>query len=196
MVCALFLSVQVGVYQNAVGAELNAGNLLGPSLGHTFDSKLLQDYFKFNLDLERQNTQKMMSRGVKIEGQKMAWKLPLVTKDGRALPFIQESVQRTVRLETLFQRSMMEAVRTKNKNVSLDELGVILPSAFAIDFLIEDTQRTIQSPLPRHIQLPPVAQPPIHSSLPSPLSLLMLMVGGLVLLGWSRGKRNHQRVIG
>lgn len=44
-------------------------------------------------------------------------------------------------------------------------------------------------PLRSSLHFPPLVQPPEKSSLPDPLSLLMLSIGAVVLLAWSRRKR-------
>ncbi len=44
-------------------------------------------------------------------------------------------------------------------------------------------------PLTSSLHFPPLVQPPEKSSLPDPLSLLMLSIGAVVLLAWSRRKR-------
>ncbi len=40
------------------------------------------------------------------------------------------------------------------------------------------------------LHFPPLVQPPEKSSLPDPLSLLMLSIGAVALLAWSRRKRH------
>jgi len=45
------------------------------------------------------------------------------------------------------------------------------------------------NPLAPSLRFPPLVQPPEKSSLPDPLSLLMLSIGAVALLTWSRRKR-------
>jgi hypothetical protein len=162
--------------QSAVSAELAViGSLTNATLGSPFDSRLLLGYF--NLDLDRQNTQKSTLSGVKGVGQSMEWALPLIAESSRALPFILDNTP--VRLDAHFEK--------------IDELGVTFPNTFLRDFSREERGITI-NPLPVPLVLPAIAQAPAQSNAPNFFSLVMLCTGGVALLGWLRAKRQKQRV--
>jgi len=111
----------------------------------------------------------------------------------------QESIKGTVRVDRRFENvqvSTLDIVRASNSEVSLDELGVILPNRFVMEPSRREGNINVINPLPTHFQLPPVARPPVQSSFPEPLSLVMLGFGGLALLGWSRHKRKKLNVQG
>jgi len=80
----------------------------------------------------------------------------------------------------------------KNERMNLDsKFFPVASSSFNLETLNGFTKENILNinHLLLSLHFPPLVQAPEKSSLPDPLSLLMLSIGSVVLLAWSRRKR-------
>ncbi|VAW49732.1 hypothetical protein MNBD_GAMMA04-388 [hydrothermal vent metagenome] len=91
------------------------------------------------------------------------------------------------------QALMMGVERLPKTNGGFNELERSFPTLLGANRSIKEKGGGI-NPLPAELKMPPLVQPPVQSNTPDPLSLLMLGMGGVALLGWSRRKRSKDNV--
>ena len=124
--------------------------------------------------------------------------VPLMTENGGAFSFIFAKIEReeSAMLDTRFEEVpewMIDAPGFSEMDSSVTKLGLIT-SDFGFSYLFEKERLSKMNPFPTPFRLPPIVQAPHQSNLPDLSSLFMLSIGILALLGWSKRKRNKQRV--
>ncbi len=170
LVCVGFLGTQSMLSQSSIASERGVVEALAIStLETTFDSTLLLRYF--NLDLDDQIAQKMRSNGTNYVSVQSEWKPKLIVEIGPERSLILSSIQG----DTVVPR--------------FDALEGYFSGFLETDFSKKEKEGVI-NPLPAELKPPSLVQPPTQSNIPDPLSLLMLSMGGIALLGWSRQKRS------